>query len=76
MVDVDPRHDGTESLAALTPLQLSDFLLWGQIKAAGIADKLVRGLLGEQSFAVIAGPTGSGKTFLALDMRDSSHSNE
>ena len=49
-------------------VELSGFLLWGQIEAGGITDRLVKGLLGEQSFAVIAGPTGSGKTFLALDM--------
>jgi AAA domain len=43
-------------------------LPWLSIKDTGITDRLVKGLLGEQSLAIIAGPTGSAKTFLALDM--------
>ena len=37
-------------------------------ESAGNTDRLVKGLIGEQSFAVIAGATGAAKTFLALSM--------
>src|SRR5262245_30891599 len=43
-------------------------ILWHDIKDTGVTDRLIKGLIGEQSLAVIAGPTGSAKTFLALDI--------
>jgi len=35
-------------------------LLWDQIDADTATDRLIKGLIGEQSLAIIAGPTGSG----------------
>jgi len=42
-------------------------LLWHQIKGSPATDTLIKRLIGSASLAVIAGPTGSGKTFIALD---------
>jgi hypothetical protein len=43
-------------------------LYWGDIGTVSAPDRLVRGLLGETSLAVIYGEPGSGKTFLATDI--------
>ena len=61
----EPGHCSSGKALALAPLGL---ILWSDINSVGITDRLVKGLIGEQSFAVIAGPTGAAKTFLALDM--------
>ena len=42
-------------------------LLWHQITGNSSTDRLVKRLMGSASLVVIAGPTGSGKTFIALD---------
>jgi AAA domain len=42
-------------------------LLWHQIKGSPATDTLVKRLMGTASLVVIAGPTGSGKTFVAID---------
>lgn len=42
-------------------------LLWREIKGCLTTDTLVKRLIGSASLVVFAGPTGSGKTFVALD---------
>jgi hypothetical protein len=43
-------------------------LMWSEINRCSVStDRLIKRLMGAASFVVIAGPTGSGKTFLALD---------
>jgi hypothetical protein len=64
---VDVGMTGARSAAAKLKATTSDLVLWQQIDGKlGVTDRLIKGLIGEKSFAVIAGPTGSAKTFLAL----------
>ena len=49
------------------PNPLAGVLLWHQIRGGEPTDKLIKRLMGSASLVVIAGPTGSAKTFLALD---------
>lgn len=71
-----PQTNGAEAPKAELPkpnpihgsLLPAGLLLWHQIKAGVTTDRLVKGILGEGCFAVIAGESGSGKTFAALDM--------
>jgi len=43
-------------------------VLWHDIDKASTTDRLVKGIIGEHSLAAIAGPSGSGKSFVAIDL--------
>jgi hypothetical protein len=43
-------------------------VLWHDIDKASTTDRLVKGVIGEHSLAAIAGPSGSGKSFVAIDL--------
>jgi hypothetical protein len=62
-----PEKANGKVIAENSPLP-AGILLWDSIKADASTDRLVKGIIGEQCFGIIAGESGSGKTFAALDM--------
>jgi hypothetical protein len=50
------------------PIAALGLVLWNRVAGISVTDRQVKGLIGEGSFEVTGGPTGSAKTFLKLDM--------
>jgi hypothetical protein len=66
-----PHHsvEDTDIARRKPKVSVADLLLWVDIDAiSATTDRIVKGLIGEKLLVVIAGPTGSAKTFLALKM--------
>jgi hypothetical protein len=68
MLRHDPKMIGNGLAPPDLPAIPPGVLLWEQIRVDATTDRLVKGIIGEQCFGVVAGESGSGKTFAALDM--------